>query len=188
MPSTRKLGKRTDQRRAMLRGMVTLLLDKGRIETTFFRAKELQRVADKMITIGKKNTLAAKRAAMAYITKEEVVKKLFDQTAPAFEGRNGGYTRVLKLGPRRGDGAETALIELVNYTPKAKTKKSKDSKPEKEEKDNKENKDSKDNKSAAKTKIKKEAAKAEKTEKAEKIEETEEIEEKEKKAAEETEE
>ena len=117
MPSMRKLGKRTDQRRAMLRGMVTLLLDKGRIETTLPRAKELKRVADKMITIGKKKTHAAKRQAFAYITKEEVVKKLFDQIAPAFEERQGGYTRVLKLGPRRGDGAEMAIIELVNYEP-----------------------------------------------------------------------
>jgi len=137
MPSVRKLGKRSDQRRAMLRGMVTLLLDKGRIETTVWRAKELKRVADKMITIGKKNTLAAKRAALAYITKEEVVKKLFDQIAPSFEGRNGGYTRVLKLGPRRGDGAEMAIIELVNYTLKEKGKKDKKAKDTKSKKDDK---------------------------------------------------
>ena len=122
MPSARKLGKRADQRRAMFRGMVTLLLDKGRIETTLFRAKELKRVADKMITTGKKNTLAAKRTAMAYITKEEVVKKLFDIIAPSFEDRHGGYTRVLKLGPRRGDGAEMAIIELVSYSLKEKGK------------------------------------------------------------------
>jgi len=136
MPSGRKLGRRADQRRAMLRGMVTLLLDKGRIETNLARAKELKRVADKMITIGKKNTLAAKRAAMAYITKEEVVKKLFDQIAPSFEDRNGGYTRVLKLGPRRGDGSEMAIIELVNYTLKEKSKdKDKDKKKAKETKE-----------------------------------------------------
>ena len=135
MPTARKLGKRADQRRAMFRGMVTLLLDKGRIETTLARAKELKRIADKMITIGKKNTLAAKRAAFAYITKEEVVKKLFDQIAPSFESRNGGYTRVLKLGPRRGDGAEMSIIELVNYAPKdKKDKKSKKDKAEKAEK------------------------------------------------------
>ena len=121
MPSVRKLGRKTDHRRAMLRGMVTLLLDKGRIETTLYRAKELKRVTDKMITVGKKNTLAAKRQAFAYITKEEVVKKLFDQIAPSFEDRHGGYTRVLKLGPRRGDAAEMAIIELVNYDPKIKT-------------------------------------------------------------------
>jgi len=162
MPSARKLGKKTDQRRAMLRGMVTLLLDKGRIETTFCRAKELQRVADKMITIGKKNTLAAKRAALAYITKEEVVKKLFDIIAPSFEDRNGGYTRVLKLGPRRGDGAEMAIIELVNYAPKIKTdKKSAKAKDAKEEV----KEDVKDAKEVKEVKEKTE--KTEKTEKAE---------------------
>ena len=115
MPSVRKLGRKTDHRRAMLRGMVTLLLDKGRIETTLHRAKELKRVTDKMITVGKKNTHAARSAAAGYITREEVVKKLFDRVAPSFEDRHGGYTRVLKLGPRRGDGAEMAIIELVNY-------------------------------------------------------------------------
>jgi len=143
MPSARKLGRRADQRRAMLRGMVTLLLDKGRIETTLTRAKELKRVADKMVTIGKKNTLAAKRAAMAYITKEDVVAKLFSQIAPSFEGRNGGYTRVLKLGPRRGDGAEMAIIELVNYVPK--DKKDKDKEKAKKAKDDKKD-DKKDEK------------------------------------------
>ena len=152
MPTARKLGKRTDQRRAMFRGMVTLLLDKGRIETTLARAKELKRIADKMITIGKKNTLAAKRAAFAYITKEDVVKKLFDQIAPSFENRNGGYTRVLKLGPRRGDGAEMAIIELVNYAPKdKKDKKDKKSKNEKIEKETKETKEEKKEKTEAKT-------------------------------------
>ena len=117
MPSVRKLSRKSDHRRAMMRGMVTLLLDKGRIETTVQKAKELKRITDKMITIGKKNTQASKRAAFAYITKEEIVKKLFDQIAPSFEDRQGGYTRVLKLGPRRGDGAEMAIIELVNYDP-----------------------------------------------------------------------
>ena len=155
MPTARKLGRTTDQRRAMFRGMVTLLLDKGRIETTFSRAKELKRIADRMITTGKKNTLAAKRAALAYITKEDVVKKLFDQIAPSFEARNGGYTRILKLGPRRGDGAEMAIIELVDY--KLKDKKDKD-KDKKEKKENKEKKAKKDKKEAK--------AKADKAEKA----------------------
>jgi len=149
MPSARKLGKRADQRRAMFRGMVTLLLDKGRIETTVYKAKELKRVADKMITVGKKNTLAARRAAMAYITKEDVVKKLFDQIAPSFEDRKGGYTRVLRLGPRRGDGAEMAIIELVNYTPK--DKKDKKEKKEKPVKDAKETKETKETKEETKT-------------------------------------
>jgi len=135
MPSVRKLGRKTDHRKAMLRGMVTLLLDKGRIETTLYRAKELKRAADKMITVGKKNTLAAKRAAFAYITKEEVVKKLFDRIAPSFEERRGGYTRVLKLGPRRGDGAEMAIIELVNYEPAKAEEKSNDKKDKKDKND-----------------------------------------------------
>ena len=128
----------------MLRGMVTLLLDKGRIETTLIRAKELKRVADKMITIGKKNTLAAKRTALAYITKEDVVKKLFDIIAPSFEDRKGGYTRVLKLGPRRGDGAEMAIIELVNYAPKEKSKDK--AKSKRKVKETKEVKDTKEKK------------------------------------------
>ena len=114
MPGTRKLGRTTEQRRAMLRGMVTLLLEKGAIETTLSRAKELRCVADKMITLGKKNTLASRREALAYITKEDVVKKLFDEIAPKYASRVGGYTQVYKLGPRRGDAAEMALIKLVD--------------------------------------------------------------------------
>ena len=114
MPGTRKLGKTTEQRIAMLRGMVTLLLEKGAIETTLSRAKELRCVADKMITLGKKNTLASRREALAYITKEDVVKKLFDEIAPKYANRVGGYTQVYKLGPRRGDAAEMALIKLVD--------------------------------------------------------------------------
>ena len=114
MPGTRKLGRTTEQRNAMLRGMVTLLLEKGAIETTLSRAKELRCVADKMITLGKKNTLASRREALAYITKEDVVKKLFDEIAPKYAERVGGYTQVYKLGPRRGDAAEMALIKLVD--------------------------------------------------------------------------
>lgn len=114
MPGTRKLGRTTDHRIAMLRGMVTLLLEKGAIETTLARAKELRAVADKMITLGKENTLASRRAALAYITKEDVVKKLFDVIAPKYADRVGGYTQVYKLGPRRGDAAEMALIKLAD--------------------------------------------------------------------------
>ena len=114
MPGTRKLGRTTEHRNAMLRGMVTLLLEKGSIETTLSRAKELRCVADKMITLGKKNTLATRREALAYITKEDVVKKLFDEIAPKYADRVGGYTQVYKLGPRRGDAAEMALIKLVD--------------------------------------------------------------------------
>lgn len=113
MPGTRKLGRPTAHRKAMLRGMVTYLLENGSIQTTVTRAKELRSLTDNMITLGKKNTLASRRAALAFITKEDVVKKLFDEIAPKYEGRNGGYTAVYKLGPRRGDGAEMAVIKLV---------------------------------------------------------------------------
>lgn len=113
MPGTRKLGRPTDIRMSMLKGLVTYLLENGRLETTVYRAKEVRVLTDKMITLGKKNTLAAKRQALAFITKEEVVVKLFNEIAPSYADRNGGYTRVLKIGPRRGDGAEMAIIELV---------------------------------------------------------------------------
>ena len=113
MPGTRKLGRTTDIRMSMLRGLVTYLLENGRLETTVYRAKEVRALAGKMITLGKKNTLASKRQALAFITKEEVVYKLFTEIAPSYAERNGGYTRVLKIGPRRGDGAEMAIIELV---------------------------------------------------------------------------
>ena len=111
--AARKLGRRTDQRRAMLRAMTTFLLEKGRIETTVTRAKEVAPIAEKMITLGKANTLFAKRQAMSFMTKEDVVKKLFDETAPKYSSRNGGYTRIIRLGARRGDGAEMAVLELV---------------------------------------------------------------------------
>jgi len=98
---------------AMLKGMVTLLLENGSIETTLTRAKEVRSLTDKMITLGKKNTLASRRAALSFITKEAVVKKLFDEIAPAYSERNGGYTAVYKTGPRRGDAAEMAIVKLV---------------------------------------------------------------------------
>ena len=113
MPGRRKLGRPSAHRVAMLRGMVTLLLENGKIETTLTRAKEVRSMAEKMITLGKKNTLASRRAALAYITKEDVVTKLFSEIAPAYANRNGGYTRILKLGPRRGDAAEMAIVALV---------------------------------------------------------------------------
>ena len=113
MPGTRKLGRPTDISMSMLKGLVTYLLENGRLETTVYRAKEVRALTDKMITLGKKNTLAAKRQALAFITKEEGVVKLFNEIAPSYADRNGGYTRVLKIGPRRGDGAEMAIIELV---------------------------------------------------------------------------
>ena len=115
MPGTRKLGRPTDQRKAMLRGMVTLLLENGQVVTTVTRAKELRSIADKMITLGKKNTLASRRAALAYITDDAVVKKVFSEYAELYANRNGGYTQIFKMGPRRGDGAEMAVIKMVDY-------------------------------------------------------------------------
>ena len=113
MPGSRKLGRASDHRKAMLRGMVTYLLENGKVETTVTRAKEVRSMAEKMITIAKDNTLHAKRQVFSYITKEDVAKKLIDEIAPKYNGRNGGYTRIYKLGPRRGDAAEMAIIELV---------------------------------------------------------------------------
>ena len=128
MPGNRKLGRPTSQRMAMLKGMVTFLLETGRIETTVTRAKEVSALTDKMVTLGKANTLAAKRQALSFLKKEAVVYKLFSIIAPNYEERNGGYTRVLKIGPRRGDGAEMAVIEMVDaesiYAPKKDAKKS----------------------------------------------------------------
>ena len=113
MPGTRKLGRTTAQRRAMLRQMVTDFLDKEKMETTFTRAKEIAPLAEKMITLGKKNTLASRRQAIAFITREDVVTKVFTETAPKYAERNGGYSRIIRTGPRRGDAAEMAVIELV---------------------------------------------------------------------------
>ena len=113
MPGTRKLGRATDARLAMLRALVTFLLENGKIETTLSRAKETASMAEKMITIAKKDTLANKRQVMAFITKEDVVNKLFKEIAPKYADKNGGYTRITKLGPRRGDAAEMAVIELI---------------------------------------------------------------------------
>ena len=113
MPGTRKLNLPTDQRMALLRNLVTSLLENGKIETTVTRAKETRSLAEKMITLGKTNTLHSRRQALAFITKEDVVKKLFDEIAPKYAERNGGYTRVIKAGPRRGDAAPMAIVELV---------------------------------------------------------------------------
>lgn len=113
MPGTRKLGKATDNRMAMLRNLVTSLLENGRIETTLAKAKEVRSLAEKMITLGKENTLHSRRQALSFITKEDVVTKVFAEIAPKYAERNGGYTRILKVGPRRGDAAEMAIIELV---------------------------------------------------------------------------
>ena len=113
MPAIRKLGRPTDQRMAMLRAMTTYLLENGQIKTTISRAKEVAPLAEKMITLAKKNDLAAYRQALSFITKEDVAKKLFDQIGPKYATRDGGYTRVVRIGPRRGDAAEMAIIQLV---------------------------------------------------------------------------
>ena len=113
MPGTRKLGKATAPRMAMLRQQVTDLLDKGRMETTVSRAKEIAPLAEKMISLGKAKDLASYRQALAFITREDVAKKVFDELAPKYADRNGGYTRIIKIGPRRGDAAEMAIIELI---------------------------------------------------------------------------
>ena len=113
MTTLRKLGRPTDHRKAMLRNLVTSLLRSGKIETTVTRAKETKRMAEKMITLAKRGDLHARRQVLAYVYDETVVKNLFEEIAPKYADRNGGYTRVLKMGPRRGDGAEIALLELV---------------------------------------------------------------------------
>lgn len=109
----RKLGRVTAHRNMMLRNLVTDLLKNRRIETTVTRAKETRRMAEKMITLAKRGDLHARRQVLAYVLDETVVTNLFEEIAPKYQERNGGYTRIIKVGPRRGDGAETALIELV---------------------------------------------------------------------------
>ena len=113
MPGTRKLGRASDHRDATLRNMVTALLEHGKIETTLPKVKEIRCMAEKMITLGKTNTLHTRRQALSYIQKEDVVTKVFAEIAPKYAERNGGYTRIMKMGPRRGDAAEMAIIELV---------------------------------------------------------------------------
>ena len=113
MPGTRKLGKATDHRMAMLKNLTTQLLSHGKIETSVAKAKEVRSMAEKMITLGKTNTLHTRRQALSFITEEDVVTKLFNEIAPKYADRNGGYTRIVKIGPRRGDACEMAVIELV---------------------------------------------------------------------------
>ena len=113
MSGNRKLGKRTDQRKAMLRAMVTYLLENGQIKTTLARAKEVAPLTEKMITLSKKNDLAAYRQALAFITKEDVAHKLITEMNQKYMSRDGGYTRIVRMGPRKGDAAEMAIIQLV---------------------------------------------------------------------------
>lgn len=152
MPGTRKLGRPTDHRRSMLRGLVTYLLENGRIETTVTRAKEVRCMAEKMISIARDDTLYAKRKVLAYVTKEDVVKKLFDEVAPKYKGINGGYTRILRTGPRRGDAAEMCIIELIDVeAEKATTAKAAKAKTAKKAADTKKASDTKAAKTPAKT-------------------------------------
>jgi large subunit ribosomal protein L17 len=113
MAGYRKLGLATDQRRAMLRSLVTSFLKHGKIETTETRAKEARSIAEKMITLAKRGDLHARRQVLSYVLEEAVVKTLFEEIAPKYADRNGGYTRMIKKGPRRGDGAEVVILELV---------------------------------------------------------------------------
>lgn len=134
--SGRKLNRTSSHRKALLRTLVTELLDKEKLVTTVPKAKELRPVAERMITLGKRETLHARRQALAVIRRREVVHKLFDSLAARFAERNGGYTRIVRLGPRKGDAAELALIELLGseYTPPApEEKKKKSRKARKEE-------------------------------------------------------
>ena len=113
MAGYRKLGRPTDQRRAMLRNLVTSFLKYGKIQTTVTRAKETRSLAEKMITLAKRGDLHARRQVLSFVTEEEVVQNLFDNVAPKYSEREGGYTRMYKVGPRRGDAAEIVILELV---------------------------------------------------------------------------
>ena len=125
MPGARKLGRTTDHRKAMLRAMVTFLLENGKIETTVTRAKEVRAMAEKMITIAKANDLHSKRQVYSYITKETVAKKVMDEIAPKYADRNGGYTRIVKLGQRLTDSALVAMIEIIDLPREAAEKEEK---------------------------------------------------------------
>ncbi len=113
MAGYRKLGRPTSHRNLMLRNQVTSLLKNGRIETTVTRAKETKKLAEKMITLAKRGDLHARRQVLAFVTEETVVKKLFDEIAPNYKERNGGYTRLVQTGPRRGDAAPMCKLELI---------------------------------------------------------------------------
>lgn len=121
--SGRKLGRTTAHREMLLRNLATSLIEKERVRTTAAKAKEIRPYVEKLITMGKTGTLAARRRALGLTTKEDAVTRLFETVAPRFAERNGGYTRIVKLAPRKGDGAEMAVIELVGSEFKAKTKK-----------------------------------------------------------------
>jgi large subunit ribosomal protein L17 len=115
----RKLGRTSSHRQAMFRNQVTSLFEHGRIKTTLAKAKELRPIAEKLITRGRQDTVHARRLVGRWVQNRAVLRKLFEEVAPRFEGRPGGYTRILKLGPRTGDAAEMAFLELVDFKPGA---------------------------------------------------------------------
>lgn len=125
----KKLRRDTAHRKALLRNLVTSFLEKERIKTTLAKAKAARPVAEKIITLGKNDTLSARRRALQFVYKRDVMRKLFDEIGPRFSERPGGYTRIVKLGPRWGDGAEMALLEMVGteFKPQEKKKKEKKS-------------------------------------------------------------
>ena len=120
-----KLGRKPEHRKAVLRNLTANLIEKNRIKTTLTRAKAVKRVVEKMVTIGKSGTLADKRKALAFLYKRETVQLLFDEVAPRFMDRNGGYTRIIKTDYRKGDGAEMAILEFTDYIFEVKDKKAK---------------------------------------------------------------
>ena len=126
----RKLRRTSSHRKALLRNLVTSFLEKERVKTTLAKAKEARPLAEKMITLAKKNTLHTKRQALRFLTKEKTVKTLFEEIGPRFSERPGGYTRIVKIGPRMGDGAQMAMFELIGseYKKKEKKKKEKEAK------------------------------------------------------------
>ncbi len=130
----RKLRRTTSHRKALLRNLVTSFLEKERLRTTLAKAKEARPLAEKMITLAKKNTLHTKRQALRVLTKETAVKKLFEEIGPRFSERPGGYTRIVKIGPRMGDGAQMAMFELIGSEYKKKEKKKKKEKEAKKPK------------------------------------------------------
>jgi large subunit ribosomal protein L17 len=167
----RKLSRHTQHRELMFRNMLVSLLQHERIKTTLAKGKELRSWADKIISLGKRGTLHARRRAFALLRDKGIVKKLFDEIAPKFKDREGGYTRVYKLGWRQGDGAPLSLVELVTYAPPAEKKKSTITKakevlervtPKKKEKGEKKEKEKEKGKEKVKEKKEKKAKKEEK--------------------------
>ncbi|MGB8952979.1 MAG: 50S ribosomal protein L17 [Candidatus Aminicenantales bacterium] len=124
----RKLSRTSSHRKALLRNLVTSFLEKERIKTTLAKAKEAKPLAEKMVTLAKKNSLHTRRQALKFLTKESAVTKLFDKIGPRFSERPGGYTRIVKVGPRAGDGAQMAMLELIGSEYKKKEKKKKKAK------------------------------------------------------------